>query len=71
MSAMQQDSAAAAAATAPQPDVRAPPSGVRFGSLLPLGVKGGWGLNRSKAKLTHFNWLEINCPPPRREGCNA
>ena len=40
MSAMQQDAAAAASATQPMPDVRAPPSGVRFGSLLPLGVKG-------------------------------
>lgn len=37
---MQQDAAAAANATAPMPDIRAPPSGVRFGSLLPLGVKG-------------------------------
>ena len=40
MSAMQQDAAAAVNANQPMPDIRAPPSGVRFGSLLPLGVKG-------------------------------
>tara|TARA_Y100000296_G_scaffold31063_1_gene36087 strand:+ start:11085 stop:11246 length:162 start_codon:yes stop_codon:yes gene_type:complete len=48
------DAAAAAAAAAPMPDVRAPPRGVKYGSLLPLGVKGGWGLNYSKAKHTHL-----------------
>ena len=34
------DASAAAAATAPLPDIRAPPRGVKYGSLLPLGVKG-------------------------------
>lgn len=37
---MAQDQAAAAGAMAPQVDVRAPPKGVKFGSLLPMGVKG-------------------------------
>ena len=35
-----QDASAAIGAAAPMPDLRAPPRGVKYGQLLPLGVKG-------------------------------